>query len=111
MKFKEINQASRANEAIQDLRQLLNSPNLKIAFSDHQRRKNVVGDAVDYERDDELMPIIYLGFPTGANIANGTIIRDMFSRYGEVKNIHINQMPKQNSAKSYALIEMGSWVS
>jgi RNA recognition motif-containing protein len=50
VKFKEITQASRASESTQNLKNILNSPNLKIAFSDHQRRKNVVGDSLDYER-------------------------------------------------------------
>ena len=54
VKFKKVSQASKANEGIQSLRMLLDSPNLKTAFSDHQRRKGVVGDNVDYEK-------VYLG--------------------------------------------------
>ena len=50
MKFKKVSQASKANEGIQSLRMLLDSPNLKTAFSDHQRRKGVVGDNIDYEK-------------------------------------------------------------
>ena len=53
--------------------------------------------------------IVYIGFSTGATIANENVIRDIFSRYrGEVINIFVNQMPKQHSAKSYALVEMAT---
>lgn len=108
VKFKEITQASRASESTQNLKNILNSPNLKIAFSDHQRRKNVVGDSLDYERDEDLTSIVYIGFPSGSTVANENIIREVFSFCGEAVDICINQTPKQNSAKSYALVEMAT---
>jgi len=58
-----------------------------------------------------LTSIVYAGFPSGATIAPEHIIREMFSSCGEVLEIYIHQTQKQNSAKSYALIEMATPVS
>jgi len=58
VKFREIFSATKASEATQNLRNILNSPNLKVAFSDHQRRKNVVGDFIDYERVKKFLGIL-----------------------------------------------------
>jgi len=55
--------------------------------------------------------IVYVGFPSGAIIAPEHIIREMFSSCGEVQEIFVHQTSKQNSAKSYALIEMATPVS
>jgi hypothetical protein len=107
VKFKKVSQASKANEGIQSLRMLLDSPNLKTAFSDHQRRKGVVGDNVDYEKDEELTSIIYIGFNQRAKVTSTHDIKDMFSKYGEVVNVSLAQSRDFNS-KPYALVEMGT---
>lgn len=108
VKFKKVSQASKANEGAAALRQLLESQNLKIAFSDHQRRKNVVADHHECDDDEELTSIIYIGYSSGSTVVPEAIIKETFSRYGEVLNINIKQTPKDNSAKSYVLVEMAS---
>lgn len=52
MKFKKVSQAAKATERAEDIRLLLDCPALKVAFADHLRRKNVVGDSIDYENVD-----------------------------------------------------------
>ena len=43
-------------------------------------------------------------------ISTETNIKEIFSKHGEVLNISINQSTKQNSAKSYVLVEMKNLV-
>jgi len=57
-----------------------------------------------------LTSIVYIGFPSGSTVANENVIREVFSFCGEAVDICINQTPKQNSAKSYALVEMATLV-
>jgi len=57
-----------------------------------------------------LTSIVYIGFTSGSYIAPEGAIREMFSRYGEVLNVNVRQSPKDNSAKPFALVEMGKLV-
>ena len=125
IKFKKVAFASRANEGYQNLKMLLQCSNLKIAFSDHLRRKNIVSDHVDAEnvliifwfyqsnnlKDDDLTSTIYIGFSTGATIAPEGVFREIFGRYGDVKCVIIKQSPPENGSRSYALVEMGNLVN
>ena len=54
---------------------------------------------------------MYIGFNSGVAISPEGVIRDIFSKYGEVLNVMVSQSPYDNSAKSYALIEMGTLVT
>jgi hypothetical protein len=57
-----------------------------------------------------LTSIVYIGYTSGTTVAPESVIKEMFSRYGEVLTITIKQTPKDNSAKSYVLVEMASLV-
>jgi hypothetical protein len=54
---------------------------------------------------------VYIGYTSGTTVAPEGVIKEIFSRYGEVLNINVKQTPKDNSAKSYVLVEMASVVN
>lgn len=94
-----------------------------MSYSDHQRRLNIVGDAVGYERvfkilnyfkskklfylikDEDLLPVVYIGYNTGVKIPYEGILREVFKQYVDVKNVLIKQAPSNSGLRSFALVE------
>lgn len=62
MKYKKVDSAIKAFDNQKTLNLLLNCPNLKVMFSDHEKRPNIVGDLFGYEKDEETLPILYCGY-------------------------------------------------
>jgi len=107
VKYKRVSDATKAFENQKNIILMGGWQQLKITFSDHLRRFNIVGDCEDYENPDELTNVIYLGYIHNNPFAREEIIRKFCAKYGEVKNFLIKRF-ENTTFKTYALIEFES---
>lgn len=67
----------------------------KVAFADPTRRIDIVGDSASPKDpnfnpiDDDNFKNLYLGYSAGAIVPSETKLRDIFSRYGSVRGVHV----------------------
>lgn len=57
-----------------------------------------------YLKDEDLLPVLYIGYNTGVKIPPENILRDAF-RPNEIKNVLIKQAQQNSGLRSYALVE------
>jgi len=108
VRYNRVINATKACENSHQFRKNIGYDAIKVSFSDHLRRKNIIGDSYDCEKDEELTPTLYIGFSTGCNIAPEPVIRECLSEYGDVIFVSIKQSSIDNSARSYLLAEMAT---
>ncbi|CAK60357.1 unnamed protein product (macronuclear) [Paramecium tetraurelia] len=107
VKFKKldaVNQAIQNQQFITD--QLDGSGNVKIYPSDPFKRTQIVGNAEDTEKDEDMLPIMFIGFPPNQSFTiDEKFLKKMAQKYGgDVKGIQIFQ-PQSPQLRSYVLIE------
>lgn len=84
VKYKRLECAYKALEATQSIGQLLESQGqVKIYPSDPFRRNQIVGNADDSEKEDELLPILFIGYPSNPNyVVDEVLLRKLAEKYG-----------------------------
>ncbi|KAM3130839.1 hypothetical protein pb186bvf_017028 [Paramecium bursaria] len=107
VKFKRLDQAYSAMQASAMISELLESNGqAKIYPSDPFRRVQIVGNAEDQEKDDEMLPIMFIGYPSNPELM---VDEKLLKKYAEkcggpIKGIQIVQ-PETQQLRSYVLIE------
>jgi RNA recognition motif-containing protein len=105
IKYRKVLSATRAFEQAQGV--LADERPVKVAFADPTRRLDIVGDSSAPEDpnfnpiDDDNFKNLYLGF--SSSVPSEARLREVFSRYGRVKGIHIKQGP--GVARPYAFVD------
>jgi RNA recognition motif-containing protein len=105
IKYRTVLSATRAFELGQGV--LADGRPVKVTFADPTRRLDIVGDSSAPADpnfnpiDDENFKNLYLGFTSVA--PSEARLREVFSRYGRVKGIHLKQRP--GVARPYAFID------
>jgi len=105
IKYRKVLSATRAFEQAQGV--LADERPVKVAFADPTRRLDIVGDSSAPEDpnfnpiDDDNFKNLYLGF--SSTVPSEARLREVFSRYGRVKGIHIKQGP--GVARPYAFVD------
>jgi RNA recognition motif-containing protein len=95
IKYRKVVSATRAYEKAQGV--LVDERPVKVAFADPTRRIDILGDSNAPEDpnfnpiDDDNFKNLYLGYSTGTVVPPEPKLREIFSRYGTVKGIHIKQ--------------------
>ncbi|CAD8138992.1 unnamed protein product [Paramecium pentaurelia] len=107
VKFKKmdaVNQAIQNQQYIAE--QLESAGQVKIYQSDPFKRIQVVGNAEDCEKDEDMLPVMFIGFPPNQNFTIDEIfLKKMAEKYGgNVKGVQFFQ-PQQPQLRSYILIE------
>ncbi|CAD8076990.1 unnamed protein product [Paramecium sonneborni] len=107
VKFKKLDAV---NQAIQNQQyiaeQLESAGQVKIYQSDPFKRAQIVGNAEDCEKDDDMLPVMFIGFPPNQNFTiDEKFIRKMAEKYGgDVKGVQLF-LPQSPQLRSYVLIE------
>lgn len=74
---------------------MVGNRSVKVAFADPTRRIDIVGNASgDHDPgfnpiDDSNFKTLYLGYTNKSHVPNEQKLREVFSRYGIVKGIHV----------------------
>jgi len=56
---------------------------LKIYYSDPFRRTQIVGNAENEEKEDEMMPILFIGYPSNPNYTVDVMhLKDLAEKFG-----------------------------
>lgn len=107
IKYRKVVSATRAYELAQGV--LVDERPVKVAFADPTRRIDILGDSSAPEDpnfnpiDDDNFKNLYLGYNNGAVVPPESKLREIFSRYGVVKGIHIKQA--SGNVRPYAFVD------
>ncbi|CAK83224.1 unnamed protein product (macronuclear) [Paramecium tetraurelia] len=107
VKFKRLESVLQAMQNSSLIAELLESAGqVKIYQSDPFRRVQIVGNAEDSEREEEMWPVMFIGFPPNQNyVLDEKFLKKMAEKFGgEVKGIQHFQ-PDSPQLRSYVLIE------
>ena len=56
---------------------------MKVYFSDPFRRNQIVGNADDSEKEEELLPVLFIGYPSNPNyMVDEALLRKLAEKYG-----------------------------
>lgn len=71
------------------------------------KRWNVVSNSPNYEKKDDLVPVLYASIRGEMPFNNESYLRDIFGKFGFVRNVEIkmNDLPGPKTYKSYILVE------
>lgn len=72
---------------------ILGGNQLKVSFSDASKRKDIIDDEPGYVLSEKTCKLIYLQLSKTCQIANESIIKDVFKAYGNVKAIQVKSSP------------------
>jgi hypothetical protein len=78
---------------------------LKVSYSNHIRRKDFLGDKGEIETNDGNAKTLFLGYHEGCVFPSEQLIKDVFTKYGELKAIYLKQAPPNTFVKSHAFID------
>ncbi|CAD8132488.1 unnamed protein product [Paramecium pentaurelia] len=107
VKFKKLDAV---NQAIQNqqyiIEQLDGIGQVKIYQSDPFKRAQIVGNAEDSEKDEDMLPVMFIGFPPNQSFTiDEKFIKKMAQKYGgDVKGVQLFH-PQSPQLRSYILIE------
>ncbi|CAD8047547.1 unnamed protein product [Paramecium sonneborni] len=107
VKFKRLESVLQAMQNSQLIAEQLESAGqVKIYQSDPFRRVQIVGNAEDSEREEEMWPVMFIGFPPNQNcVLDEKFLKKMAEKFGgEVKGIQ-HFLPDSPQLRSYVLIE------
>lgn len=84
VKYKRLESAYKAYEQSATIAQLLESlGQVKVYFSDPFRRNQIVGNADDSEKEEELLPVLFIGYPSNPNFTvDEILLRKLAEKYG-----------------------------
>lgn len=97
MRFKKVDCAIKAFDNQKTMTLLLNCPNLKIMFSDHEKvtfftkRPSIVGDSFGYEKDEDLSNILYCGFNGNIPMQSEKALKKEMQQYADLRNVFVKQ--------------------
>ncbi|KRW98281.1 hypothetical protein PPERSA_01719 [Pseudocohnilembus persalinus] len=104
VKYYKIQDATKAFFNHQNIGLLLNQ-SLKIQFSDHQRRSNIVGDNEKEMKTEDLSNILYVNYhPNSHKVPTDDKIKQVCDEYGKVLRVNFNSF-KNTPLKSFYLVE------
>lgn len=104
VKYYKVEYASKAFQNHKGISIQLKSPELKIYFSDHLRRFDIVGDSFDYINEQELTNVLYIGYPANGEPLHEYAVRNACEKYYKVKGI-TKSVNKIQSTKDYYLVQ------
>ena len=64
-----------------------------------------MGDHINYEKDEELLPILYVGYSITGRMPSEIKLKKRFQKYGKVKYVKGFKTDRNTGFRSYALIE------
>jgi len=111
IKMYRICKASRAFKSIRQISIALHSPQMKISFADHQRRFGIVGDHINHEVDDELLPILYVGYSITGRMPGVRYLRRKFGKYGKIKFVKCHRSARNTGLRSFAFVKFEKLVN
>jgi len=115
IKYRKVVAATRAYERADGT--LVDNRPVKVAFADPTRRIDIVGDSLIPENpnfnpiDDDLFKNLFLGYPSGSIIPSESKLREVFSRYGNVRRISIRQGTQSSRPFAFVDFEKGEQAS
>ncbi len=83
-------------ESYQEVAVKLNSPQLRIQFSDHLRRMNIVGNSYNHngpEKTQDHTNIVYLGYNQSMTVPHEKTLREELGNYVDVKFVYFKKAP------------------
>ena len=84
--------ASRAYEKAKNMKININGNILRVSFSDSGKRREIIGDEEGYEVNEKNCKLLHISLNIGSNPANEQNIREIFSKYGSIKGLHIKNI-------------------
>lgn len=64
-----------------------------------------MGNNINRERDEELLPILYVGYSITGRMLGEDKLRKVFKRYGKFKYVKCHKSDRHTGLRSYALVE------
>lgn len=107
VKYKEVSAAIRACE--QGKKMIIDGRQIKVTFSDHTRRKEVIGDAPNYKLTEKTAKSLLFQYTTG-NVCTEDVLKHVLGRYGRIKAVFVKPVPPGTYQKSCLYVDYMSHV-
>ena len=85
IRYKLCASASKAYEKAKNMN--LGGRIIRVSFSDSGKRREIIGDEPGYELSEKTCKLIHVSLNKSSTVANESVIKDVFSKFGNVKCI------------------------